>query len=190
MIAHIDEPTKPQRRPDPGLETARLSLSALRRDDLDGFLQVFASEACARMTHAVPHPLARDEAARQLEDMRATSHSHWAIRLDDHWIGLVSLTRTACGKGPDLNSFGPNLSVFIAPDHQGHGYAVEAIDGLLDWVKQGRRHRVIHAAHFADNPASARVLVAADFLYTGRRTEETSLAREGPHPALHMIRIL
>jgi len=53
-----------------------------------------------------------------------------------------------------------------------------------------RLHKVVHAAHFADNDGSGRALIAADFLYTGRRTMETSMARQGEHLALHMIRIL
>ncbi len=174
----------------PSIETARLSLNAVRDRDLDGLMDVFGDRHCARMTHAVLHPLSRDDGARMLDRMRATTGVYWAIRLDDALVGVVSLTRTACGKGPDMHSFGPNLSVFVAPRHRGHGYAVEAIDGLLAYVKRRRLHRVVHAAHFADNAASARVLAVADFLYTGRRTMETSLAREGEHLALHMVRIL
>lgn len=173
------------------IETARLSLNALKDSDLDGLRRVFGDAHCARMTHAVPYPLSCDEAGRLLDRMRGQPQSYWAIRTEDADLaGVVSLTRSACGKGPDIHSFGPNLSVFIAPRHRGRGYAVEAIDGLLADVKRKRLHRIIHAAHFADNAASARVLVATDFLYTGRRTMETSLARRGEHQALHMIRIL
>lgn len=173
------------------IETARLSLGMLEAGDLDGFMQVFGDRGCARMTHAVPHPLSPETAERMLDGMRALPQQHWAIRVDDEALaGVVSLTPSACGKTGGIHNFGPNLSVFVAPEHRGHGYAVEAIDGLLAYVGRRRLHRVVHAAHFADNAASARVLIAADFLYTGRRTMETSQAREGEHPALHMVRIL
>ena len=190
MIAHIaTQPTLPA--PDSRtIETARLSLTALRASDLDAFATIFGDGHTARMTHAIPHPLTHETAERLLDSM-AGSRTHWAIRLgDDSLVGVISLTGTACGKADSLHSFGPNLSVFVAPDHRGHGYAGEAINGLLGWVKRRRLHRVIHAAHFADNAASGRVLVAADFLYTGRRTHETSAARDGEHLALHMIRLL
>ena len=177
------------------IETTRLSLTTLKSSDLDAFVAVFADKNSARMTHAIPHPLERGEAEALLAQMSATPFTHWAIRLDDeHLIGIISLTKSACGTSGGIpgpgHSFGPNLSVFIAPAYQGQGYAIEATDGLLRWCKKRKLHRIIHAAHFADNEASASALIKADFLYTGRRTMETSLAREGEHLALHMIRIL
>ncbi|WP_443748785.1 GNAT family N-acetyltransferase [Asticcacaulis solisilvae] len=173
------------------IETTRLSLTPLKPGDLDALMAVFSDKNSARMTHAIPHPLAREEAEKLLADMCAARLTYWAVRIDDEqMVGLVSLTRQSCGKGPGLHSFGPNLSVFIAPAFQGKGYALEAVEGLLRWVKKRKLHRVVHAAHFADNEASGALLNNADFLYTGRRTMETSLAREGEHLALHMIRIL
>ena len=182
---------RPPRRPAPSIETNRLSLTPLRASDLDALIAVYGDPRSARMTHAIPHPLTRDDAEKLLVKMMATEKTHWAIRLEDeHLIGVISLKKTTCGKPAGLDCFGPNLSVFVAPAFQGHGYGVEAMDGLLKLCKKRRLHRVVHAAHFADNEASGRALIAADFLYTGRRTMETSLARDGEHMALHMIRIL
>lgn len=190
MIANIaTEPNPPVVQP-VSIETLRLSLTPVQASDLDAVVAIFGDAHAARMTHAVPHPLPRDAAQAKLEGMMAAGHCHWAIRLDDVMIGVVSLTGSACGRAADFNTFGPHLSVFVAPGQRGHGYAVEAIDGLLRWVKRKRLHKIVHAAHFADNLSSARVLITADFLYTGRRTQETSMAREGRHEALHMVRIL
>jgi len=183
--------SRPPRRPTPSIETARLSLTPLRASDLEDFIAVYGDPRSARMTHAIPHPLTREEAEKLLVRMMATEKTHWAIRLDDErLIGVISLKKTQCGKPAGLQCFGPNLSVFIAPAYQHNGYGVEAIDGLLKWCKKRRLHRIVHAAHFADNETSGRALVSADFLYTGRRTMETSMARDGEHLALHMIRIL
>ena len=184
-------PRPARKRETPSIETPRLSLTPLKSADLDAFTAVFADRNAARMTHAVPHPLTREEAEKLLTRMMATVRTHWAIRLDDEQlIGVISLKKSACGQPDGLHCFGPNLSLFIAPPFQGQGYGTEAIDALLRWCKKHRAHRIVHAAHFADNDASARPLIAADFLYTGRRTMETSMARDGEHQALHMIRIL
>ncbi len=181
----------PVRRPPPSIETERLSLTPLRASDLEAIIAVYGDPQSARMTHAIPHPLTREDAERLLRKMMATDRTHWAIRLEDErLIGVISLKKTQCGKPAGLDCFGPNLSVFLAPAHQGRGYGVEAIDALLRWCKKRRLHKVVHAAHFADNEGSGRALIAADFLYTGRRTMETSMARQGEHLALHMIRIL
>lgn len=197
MITRTDFPRQkisPGRSAKPeqlSIETTRLSLTPLRPGDLEDLMAVFADRNSARMTHAIPHPLSREGAEKLLADMRVARLTHWAIRRDDEQlIGVVSLTRSACGEPRGLHAFGPNLSVFIAPAHQGQGYALEAVDGLLRWVKKRKVYRIIHAAHFADNEPSGRLLINADFLYTGRKTLETSLAREGEHLALHMIRIL
>ena len=193
MITRINEnPGNSPNRPDGiSIETTRLSLTALRTGDLDDFMAVFADRNSARMTHAIPHPLSREDAEKLLADMIPARFTHWAIRNEhERLMGVVSLTRSACGAPRGIHMFGPNLSVFIAPSHQGQGFAQEAVDGLLRWVKKRKLHRIIHAAHFADNEPSGRLLINADFLYTGRRTMETSLAREGEHQALHMIRIL
>ncbi|HTN39531.1 MAG TPA: GNAT family N-acetyltransferase, partial [Asticcacaulis sp.] len=135
MIMH-NEPQRafiaPQRPEHISVETTRLSLTALKDADLDAVMAVFADKNSARMTHAIPHPLERGEAEALLTQMSATPFTHWAIRLDDeHLIGIISLTKSACGTSGGIHSFGPNLSVFIAPAYQGQGYAIEATDGLL-----------------------------------------------------------
>jgi RimJ/RimL family protein N-acetyltransferase len=202
MIAPVQEPIPAARgeasktAANATIETTRLSLTGFRASDVAALKAVFADAATARMTHAVPHPFGDDEALTKLARMMQSPQAHWAIRTgDEKLIGTISLTRGGMcresgGQAADLHSFGPNLSVFIAPEHQRNGYATEAIDGLLRRIKKRKTHKVIHAAHFADNLASARLLIHADFLYTGRRTMETSLAREGQHQALHMIRLL
>jgi len=193
MIERIQDTrtAAPPRTEQVSIETARLSLTPLRASDLDDFIAVFADRNSARMTHAIPHPLSREDAEKLLSEMAAAKLTHWAIRDEtERMVGVISLTQSTCGKPRGMHSFGPNLSVFVAPAYQAQGYALEAIDGLLRWVKKRRLHKIIHAAHFADNEASARLLINADFLYTGRKTKETSLARDGEHLALHMIRIL
>jgi RimJ/RimL family protein N-acetyltransferase len=194
MIARTHEPipaAKTGATSSTAIETLRLSLTGFRPGDLNALVAIFADRETARMTHAVPHPFSEGDALSRLARMMQAPDAHWAIRTgDETLVGAISLTRGACGQASDLHTFGPNLSVFIAPEHQRNGYATEAIDGLLRRIKKRKVHRVIHAAHFADNLASARLLVHADFLYTGRRTMETSLAREGEHQALHMIRLL
>jgi RimJ/RimL family protein N-acetyltransferase len=120
--------------------------------------------------------------------MAMTQHSRrfpkWGIRLEGRLIGVILFSETV---GQD--SFGPMLSLFIAHGYQNHGYGTEAVMAALNGLRM-QSVKVIHAAHFADNGASAQVLIRAGFLYTGRRTQETSLMRDADHTALHMIKIL
>ncbi|MDC7676942.1 GNAT family N-acetyltransferase [Asticcacaulis machinosus] len=174
--------------PSARVESARLVLSPLTFSDVTALTQVFASAETARMTHDIPHPFELDDAFAFLS-MAMTQHSRrfpkWGIRLGGRLIGVLLFSETV---GQD--SFGPMLSLFIAHPYQNHGYGTEAVTAALGWLRTYGGARIVHAAHFADNAPSAQVLIRSGFLYTGRRTQETSLMRDSGHTALHLIKIL
>lgn len=176
------------------VQTQRLYLSPLTREDTGDIRQICAHPSVARMTHAIASPFNEADAIAFVEKARLNSSPRlpvFGIRTpDDNLIGVVSLDRETCGQAGGLHLFGPSVGIIMAPAHQGHGYGAEAIEGLTGYAQRFGGHRVLHAAHFADNAPSARMLAKAGFLYTGRRTLETSKAREGTHEALHMIRLL
>lgn len=176
------------------VQTKRLYLSPLCLDDVDDIRALFSHHALARMTHAIAHPFSEADARAYVEKARQTSSPRlpvFGIRgTNEALIGVVGLERGTCGQGQALHQFGPSVGISIAPEHQGRGYGQEALEGLIGYAERFGGHRLIHAAHFADNTASARMLARAGFLYTGRRTQETSKARDGAYEALHMIRLL
>lgn len=164
--------------------TDRLSLKSLRADDLYDLMQVFSDKRLM--------PLSEAEAAAYIERARLHSSAKmpiYGVRTeDDRLIGVVSLARYTTGQGK-LHMFGPTLGVSIAPEFQGMGYGTEAVKALVAQIARYGGHRILHAAHFADNEAASRLLVKTGFLYTGRRTTEPdthSVDRE----VLHMIRLL
>jgi RimJ/RimL family protein N-acetyltransferase len=53
----------------------------------------------------------------------------------------------------------------------------EAVAAVLAWAAPGWGRRLLTSGHFADNPASGRVLVKAGFLYTGEVGDRYSIAR-------------
>jgi RimJ/RimL family protein N-acetyltransferase len=174
------------------IETARLSLNVLKANDAKALIAVFASKMSACQTHAISHPFTEADAQAYIDAAQVAPYNLpvFAIRNEEgHLVGAIALSATACGKA-SLQQLGPNLSVFIAPEHQQMGYAPEAIEGLIKWVQKNRVHKIVQAAHFADNLPSSEVLTHGGFLYTGRKTYETSRAREGEHLVLHMIRLI
>lgn len=74
------------------------------------------------------------------------------------------------------------IGYWIARQHWGQGYATEAVRAVL-LLAEALGHRRIDAAHFADNPASGRVLANAGFRKSGELAERFSLARGGSAPA-------
>ncbi|MFT3996330.1 MAG: GNAT family N-acetyltransferase [Asticcacaulis sp.] len=173
------------------VQTKRLYLSPLGLDDVNDLQALFGHRSVARMTHSIAHPFTESDARAFAEKARHNT----SLRLpvfgihdeNETLIGVTGLERTV---NAGLHQFGPSLGICIAPEHQGQGYGTEAVEGLIGYAERFGGHRVLHAAHFADNAASARLLARAGFLYTGRKTQETSKAREGTHEALHMIRLL
>ena len=74
----------------------------------------------------------------------------------------------------DSNAFG----YWIAQGYHGRGYATEAGKAMLGLARV-LGHRRVRAAHFADNPASGRVLRKLGFTATGRTSVGMSLGRGG-----------
>lgn len=68
------------------------------------------------------------------------------------------------------------LGYWIARAHWGCGYATEAARAVLR-IARTLGHQRIMAGHFADNPASGRVLAKLGFVPTGRIASRHSLAR-------------
>ena len=70
----------------------------------------------------------------------------------------------------------PAVGYWIAREHQDRGYATEAARALIGLARV-IGHRRVRADHFADNPASGRVLRKCGFVPTGRTSRRPSLAR-------------
>lgn len=68
------------------------------------------------------------------------------------------------------------LGYWIARDYWGRGFATEAARGVIE-IARALGHRRLVASHFADNPASGRVLRKLGFQPNGRVGMRHSCAR-------------
>ena len=68
----------------------------------------------------------------------------------------------------------------------GLGYASEAARALMDWGRDQLGARVFVAGHFADNPASGKVLRKLGFVPTGEE-DLFGLARQRTSPATRYV---
>ncbi len=75
------------------------------------------------------------------------------------------------------------LGYWIARDRWGQGYATEAARAVLSLARTLGHHQVV-AHHFADNPASGRVLRKLGFCPTGETRPRFCMARGVEVPAL------
>ena len=154
------------------IETDRLTLRPLRKDDI-GVLQLFASDdRVARMTRDIAHPLppgaveayvARAQADDRVEDVWVMDGSTSG---QGNLLGLISLQR--------MDRAQSEIAYWVVPAFWNTGLASEAVRALVGANPRG--DQTMFASVFQDNPASARVLTNAGFEYLGD-AEAFSVAR-------------
>ncbi|MEO6572011.1 MAG: GNAT family N-acetyltransferase [Ilumatobacteraceae bacterium] len=113
-----------------------------------------------------PVPYTRDlahELVDDIESLAGPTNGHWvqlALDADGTMVGDIAVWLDDAG---ELAMIGYT----IAPRHQGHNYAVEAADRVIEWLFTKRRVHRIAATIDPRNMASARVLERCGFEYVG-----------------------
>jgi RimJ/RimL family protein N-acetyltransferase len=157
------------------IQTPRLKLRPTQVSDAPRLFALMRDESVACMTSSVPHPsvLTPIGVEGQLllwEAERGLGVNH-RFAIDLPGPGLIGVIG-----GHDLGGDRFMLGYWVGRDYRAQGYATEAACAMVAFVRQlGARE--ITAAHFADNPASGRVLEKAGFAYTGNVREAYSLGR-------------
>lgn len=144
------------------IEAPRLRLRRLEETDLPALTQGAGAWEVARYTALIPHPYSDADAREFLEgamlDRNANSRHVFGIetRIGGDLIGCIEVNM---GTGGD--TFGYWLNV----DHWGHGYATEAAQAMCRFAFQSAGKSELCAAVHPENPASARVLEKAGFVF-------------------------
>ncbi len=161
----------------PVIETPRFDLRPLRRSD-QGLVEMYASDARVAMTTpTIPHPLPPGtiEAfiARSIVEPR--DEDVWVMDgTKSEWpevMGLISLSR--------LDRKQAEVGYWVAPAFWNTHLASDAVQALVD--ANPLDNCAMFAAVYHDNPASAKVLTNAGFVYLGD-AETYCLARDAAVP--------
>ena len=168
---------------EPVITTQRLRLRKPRRSDAAA-LAIHANDFdVARMTTGMPYPYGVEHAEGFLEKASEADPGREAVFVVDHPdhgpIGVLGFDAREGGQR--------EIGYWIGRRYWGQGYATEAARGALVWAHQTWGRRYMHAAHFADNPASGQVLNKAGFLYTGDVEQRRSVARGGQATPARMM---
>lgn len=151
--------------------TERLLLRPSWPEDAEALFNAVAEEAIVRNLATIPWPYTA-----------ADANAFTALQHPFHYPSFLVWKRTggapelvgACGLGK--NNGVAELGYWIARPYWGRGYATEAAKAVLGIAKTiGHRHIV--AGHFADNPASGRVLTKIGFRATGKTELRESKGR-------------
>ncbi|CAN5450806.1 GNAT family N-acetyltransferase [soil metagenome] len=167
----------------PVIETRRLTLRAPGAQDVTRIAAMANDEDIARMTCRMPHPFGAGDAEDFVLAVAGQDPARASTFLIEHEdlgpVGVIGLFEDG-----DL---APETGYWIGRDYWGRGFATEALEGALVWASRKWRKRALVAGHFADNPASGRVLEKAGFLYTGEVRKPFSRARRAPVDTRRMV---
>lgn len=139
------------------LETPRLLLRPFTRDDVHAFRTLAGEWDVARMTSDIPHPLSPEQAEQWLRP--ASGETRFAIEHDGLLIGGAGYFPRASGAS--------ELGFWLGRTYWGQGFSTEAVRAVVMHGFTDRRAAAFSSSHFADNPASSRVLVKLGFEAVG-----------------------
>jgi RimJ/RimL family protein N-acetyltransferase len=167
----------------PRIETRRLVLRALDAQDAPRLAELAGDWDIVRMTGRMPHPYTLEDAEKFVAIVAAQDPRRDATFVLEHDgdgpIGVMGFFH-------DSEPY-PEIGYWVGKPFWGQGFATEALEAALDWARLGWNKRAVAAGHFADNPASGRVLTKAGFLYTGEVKSKPSLARGEPATTRMMV---
>ena len=137
----------------------------LARDDITEFTRYRNLDTVARYQEWTL-PYTRDLAHELVDEMEAMGRPRpgaWAQLAIDHDGELVGDFAVWIDPADELAMIGYT----VAPEHQGHAYAVEAAEAVIEWLFGRRSIHRIAATIDPRNLASARVLERCGFEYVG-----------------------
>lgn len=162
------------------IQTKRLKLRALRMSDAQRVAQLCGDPGVATMILRAPLPYLEVAAEGFILTLAARRRLgedfvFAAERPGDGLIGLIGAHKAG--------DAGFEVGYWYGRPYWGNGFATEALAAFLS---EARKLGPLQAGHFADNPASGRVLQKSGFAYTGEITPMFSLARGANVPVKRM----
>jgi RimJ/RimL family protein N-acetyltransferase len=159
------------------LRTDRLNLRPLELSDAPRIAALCTDWDVARMTASIPfpHPAISVEGYVLIEQARRPTGRDRMFGIELPGQGLVGVIGAHL-RGRDYAGRFVMLGYWLGRAYWGRGYATEAVCAVADFA-EALGHGPVRADHFADNPASGRVLEKAGFRYTGETEQHFSLAR-------------
>ena len=158
--------------------TRRLTLRPAWPEDAPALAAAIGHEAVVRMLARAPLPYTLADAQTFAAKPRGAEEPVFTIETHEDGPRLVG------GIGIHAEEDGAQLGYWLAPDVWGRGYATEAGRAVVAMARHALPIRRLSAWHFADNPASGRVLAKLGFRPTGETAARPSRARAGIAPSI------
>jgi ribosomal-protein-alanine N-acetyltransferase len=147
------------------ITTQRLVLRALEPRDATRISLLAGDFEVASMTGTIPHPYTEAMAAEWIEHVHQGEEGVvFAIERETALIGCVGYREDEKG--------GAELGYWIGKPHWGMGYATEAAAAMVEYAFTEGGLIYLISGHFADNPASARIIAKLGFTAQGERIRD------------------
>ena len=148
------------------LNTARLHLRQVRREDAASFFSFAGSETVTKYMFWKPHRDVSESAASIEKTLsRYAQGNNWrwgiALRETDELIGIIDLL------GIDDATDSCTFAYMIAEPFWGKGFATEALKAVLQFAFERLGLETVWGEHFGPNGASGAVMRKAGMKYTG-----------------------
>jgi len=168
------------------IETERLIIRPLDLRDAGAIFHHCRDGSVARFTARIPDPYPLLAVELYILGVRAGAGNRasfaYAVteRGTDRLVGACGIfKRNAAATHWEIG-------YWVGPEAQGRGIATEAAGGLVEAARSDLAPKRLIAGHFADNPASGRVLEKLGFAYTGETTRLFCMGRMAYATSLDM----
>ncbi len=170
----------------PTINTARVTLRAMRSEDFARFAEIWATPEVVAHISGKPWPKARswDAFLRNAGHWQIVGFGQWAIqpRGTREMAGQTGFFFGSRGFGEDFDPF-PEAGWVLSPEAQGEGLGLEAAHAAHDWFDRVVTGRTV-CMIAADNAASLRLAGALGYVplreITVDETRVCLMARKGP----------
>lgn len=140
------------------IKTERLFLKKFSATDKNSLIALIGDSRVSETLSNVPFPYTSEDADYWLDSVKK-NELRLSIRLNDALIGGIGLTH-----GDDGYC---ELGYWLGQEYWGRGYATEASNSLLNYVRENTSLRKFRANVYKENIASSKVLQKLGFKQTG-----------------------
>ncbi|PRX11287.1 GNAT family N-acetyltransferase [Martelella mediterranea] len=146
------------------INTERLCLRPLRREDADVIATALSDFSVTRMLSRPPYPFTFEDAAEWLEGTMNGDAREWAFAItqpaDQVLIGIITI---------ELRQGGYHLGYWLRRYYWGRGFMSEAASAIVGRFFAEKGDITLHSGAFAENAGSLKVQQRLGFQVTGLR---------------------
>jgi RimJ/RimL family protein N-acetyltransferase len=148
---------------------SKSTIRSFRLTDAASLMKHCGTYSVARNMSAIPHPYSLQHAGEWIATATGrTPQTHFAIAIRDEVVGGIGVEIDVSG-GLAVGEHCAEIGYWLGESFWGQGIMSEALVALTEWAFADLGLIRLHAAVYARNPASARVLAKAGYEFEGRQ---------------------